>query len=117
MRWSEANRSIEAAVDNVRGLRVWGVRAENGRINGWATDPESEEDVEGDPTDGAAANDVTGSARQKAIEACVRNWKAAASDAQKKSMWEIFDETGIFAAACRHGFILIVVDMVRSGEL
>ena len=34
VRWSEANRRIEAAVDNVRGLRVWGVRAENGRING-----------------------------------------------------------------------------------
>ena len=33
MRWSEANRRREAAVDNVRGLRVWGVRAENGRIN------------------------------------------------------------------------------------
>ena len=34
VRWSEANRRWEAAVDNVRGLRVWGVRAENGRING-----------------------------------------------------------------------------------
>ena len=33
VRWSEANRRIEAAVDNVRGLRVWGVRAENGRIS------------------------------------------------------------------------------------
>lgn len=93
------------------------------------TDTESEEEeeeaaVEGDPTDGArvpeqgAGDDVTSSAlRQKAIEACVKNWKAAAADEKKKSMWEIFDETGIFASACPHGFIMAIVDMVRSGEL
>ena len=49
MRWSEANRRIEAAVDNVRGLRVWGVRAENGRITAQpdAQDPEDvDEDLE-----------------------------------------------------------------------
>ena len=38
VRWSEANRRWEAAVDNVRGLRVWGVRAENGRISGIVLD-------------------------------------------------------------------------------
>jgi hypothetical protein len=32
-------------------------------------------------------------------------------------MWGIFDETGIFLALCRHGFMMLVVDMVRSGEL
>lgn len=32
-------------------------------------------------------------------------------------MWGIFDETGIFLALCRHGFVLVVADMVRSGEL
>ena len=85
--------------------------------DGWATDPEPEEDAEGDPTNSTAANDIMGSAKQKAIEACVRNWKAAASDDRKKSMWEVFDETGILAAVCRHGLILSVVDMVRSGEL
>ena len=31
-------------------------------------------------------------------------------------MWGIFDETGIFAAFCRHGFVLVISDMVRSGE-
>lgn len=34
-----------------------------------------------------------------------------------KHMWGILDETGIFLALCRHGFALIVADMVRSGEL
>jgi hypothetical protein len=32
-------------------------------------------------------------------------------------MWNYFDETGIFLALCRHGFALLVVDMVRSGEM
>ncbi|KAL6300787.1 hypothetical protein BKA93DRAFT_819255 [Sparassis latifolia] len=63
--------------------------------------------AEGDPTDGA----VDG-----AIVPCTDNWKAAAAD-EKKRMWGIFDETGIFASACPHGFILWVMDMVRSGEL
>ncbi|KAG1885372.1 hypothetical protein F4604DRAFT_1878101 [Suillus subluteus] len=47
---------------------------------------------------------------------CSKNWKAAASD-EKKRMWSIFDETGIFVSACRHGLLLWVTDMVRSGEL
>ena len=29
----------------------------------------------------------------------------------------IFEETGIYASACRHGFMLWICDMVRSGEL
>jgi hypothetical protein len=29
----------------------------------------------------------------------------------------MYDETGFFPALCRHGFILKVVDMVKSGEL
>ena len=32
-------------------------------------------------------------------------------------MWGIFEETGIFLALCRHGFAMVVADMVRSGEL
>lgn len=32
-------------------------------------------------------------------------------------MWGIFDETGIFLALCRHGFVLVVADMIQSGEL
>ena len=64
--------------------------------------------AEGDPTDG--------SPDRPDYEPCTQNWKAAASD-EKKKMWAIFDETGIFASACRHGFILWLIDMVKSGEL
>lgn len=34
-----------------------------------------------------------------------------------KRMWAVFDETGIFLCLCRHGFCLLIADMVRSGEL
>ncbi|KAG1745379.1 uncharacterized protein EDB91DRAFT_1236322 [Suillus paluster] len=47
---------------------------------------------------------------------CSKNWKAAA-DNDNKRMWAIFNETGIFIAACRHGFILWHADMIKSGEL
>lgn len=73
------------------------------------SDSEGEE-VEGDPTDGAV------NASESGVDQCTRNWKAAASDDKKRS-WAIFDETGIYASACRHGFILWICDMVRSGEL
>jgi hypothetical protein len=29
----------------------------------------------------------------------------------------MYDETGIFPVLCRHGFMLVIVDMVKSGEL
>src|SRR5271170_1386700 len=41
---------------------------------------------------------------------CSTNWKAAAAD-EKKRMWGRFVETGIFAGACRHGFVLWIADM------
>ncbi|KAJ3726723.1 hypothetical protein C8R42DRAFT_694341 [Lentinula raphanica] len=62
----------------------------------------------GDPTDGAAEGE--------GIKQCTDNWKAAASDNQKR-MWNIFDEMGVFVSACRHDFILWICDMIHSGEL
>ena len=29
----------------------------------------------------------------------------------------MYDETGIFLSLCRHGFVLVVLDMIQSGEL
>ena len=57
---------------------------------------EIEEDAEGDPTDGALGQ----------ISRCTDNWKAAASE-EKKKMWNVFDETGIFACACSLSFCLL----------
>ncbi|KAI1782519.1 hypothetical protein LXA43DRAFT_977529 [Ganoderma leucocontextum] len=63
-------------------------------------------DISAYPTDSEAAKSAP----------CARHWKAAASDDSKR-MWGTFDETGIFACACRHALVVWLVDMVRSGEL
>ncbi|KAJ7312752.1 hypothetical protein DFH08DRAFT_917998 [Mycena albidolilacea] len=47
---------------------------------------------------------------------CADRWKNMVKDVTAK-MWGIFDETGIFLCLCRHGFVLIIVDMIKSGEL
>ncbi|KAJ6510472.1 hypothetical protein C8R45DRAFT_1050270 [Mycena sanguinolenta] len=47
---------------------------------------------------------------------CSDCWKNMIDDVTSR-MWGIFNETGIFLALCRHGFVLVVADMVRSGEL
>ncbi|KAJ3502742.1 hypothetical protein NLJ89_g8746 [Agrocybe chaxingu] len=47
---------------------------------------------------------------------CAERWKNMSQELAAK-MWAIFDESGLFIAACRHGFVLVMADMVRSGEL
>ncbi|KAJ6600447.1 hypothetical protein DFH09DRAFT_901486 [Mycena vulgaris] len=47
---------------------------------------------------------------------CADRWKNMINDVTSK-MWGIFDETGIFLALCHHGFVLVIADMIRSGEL
>ncbi|KAG6370043.1 hypothetical protein JVT61DRAFT_12564 [Boletus reticuloceps] len=47
---------------------------------------------------------------------CVERWRNAGSE-ERKRMFKVFDESGIFIACCRHRFVLTVCDMVQSGEL
>ncbi|KAJ6461715.1 hypothetical protein C8R45DRAFT_841920 [Mycena sanguinolenta] len=47
---------------------------------------------------------------------CADQWKNMINDVTSK-MWGIFDVTGIFLALCRHGFVLVIADMIKSGEL
>ncbi|KAG1783913.1 hypothetical protein EV702DRAFT_958142 [Suillus placidus] len=47
---------------------------------------------------------------------CADRWKNAGPEMRKK-MFSVFDESGIFIAACRHRFVLLACDMIRSGEL
>ncbi|KAG1882375.1 hypothetical protein F4604DRAFT_1921540 [Suillus subluteus] len=47
--------------------------------------------------------------------ACTENWTAAKSFEENKIT--VFDQTGIFLLACRHGIIEVVSEMKRSGEL
>ncbi|KAG1743564.1 uncharacterized protein EDB91DRAFT_1247062 [Suillus paluster] len=47
---------------------------------------------------------------------CEGCWKNM-DNAKTRQAWGVYDETGIFVAVCRHGFSLLVADMVQSGEL
>ncbi|KAF8184124.1 hypothetical protein K438DRAFT_1907889 [Mycena galopus ATCC 62051] len=47
---------------------------------------------------------------------CAERWKNMVEDITA-NMWGIFDETGIFVCLCCHGFVLMIVDMIKSGEL
>jgi hypothetical protein len=47
---------------------------------------------------------------------CEGRWENIKEDVTARA-WGLYDKTGIFPALCRHGFMLVVVDMVKSGEL
>ena len=50
----------------------------------------------------------------KAVD-CTDNWKAANST--DEDTVRVFEQTGIFISACRHGIVQAVVEMQQSGEL
>ena len=47
--------------------------------------------------------------------ACSSNWSAAKATREDKI--HVFEQTGIFVLACRHGFVECIAEMKRSGEL
>ena len=47
---------------------------------------------------------------------CASRWRNMKEEITGK-MWKMFDETGVFLCLCRHGFSLVALDMVQSGEL
>ncbi|KAF8198664.1 hypothetical protein K438DRAFT_1583741, partial [Mycena galopus ATCC 62051] len=49
-------------------------------------------------------------------DGCTERWQNMREDVTARA-YGMYDETGFFPSLCRHGFVLIVVDMVRSGEL
>ncbi|KAJ7025078.1 hypothetical protein C8F04DRAFT_968231 [Mycena alexandri] len=69
-----------------------------------------------DKLDDTPAAQPTPEAPAGAAVGCEERWKNLGDDSSKR-MWGIYDETGIFLCLCRHGFVLLVEDMVRSGEL
>ena len=52
----------------------------------------------------------------KCLNTCVDQWKNAGPEARKK-MFALFAIAGIFLAVCHHGHVLVICDMIRSGEL
>jgi hypothetical protein len=112
---------VDQYANEVQGRGVKGPAVNNEQDSSEAN--EAKESPEGDPTDGlpsfegpSASDNSDSHLCQKLLAQCVDNWKSAAKE-ETKRMWSIFDESGIFASACRHGLILWLIDMVRSGEL
>jgi hypothetical protein len=52
----------------------------------------------------------------KCLDTCVNRWRNAGPEARKR-MFALFAIAGIFLAVCRHGHVLVICDMIRSGEL
>ena len=50
------------------------------------------------------------------MDTCVDRWRNAGPEARKK-MFALFAVAGIFLAVCRHGHVLVICDMIHSGEL
>ncbi|KAG1800058.1 hypothetical protein EV424DRAFT_1587758, partial [Suillus variegatus] len=46
---------------------------------------------------------------------CTENWKVANTTSENST--NVFDQTGVFVSACRHGIIQTLVELRRSGEL
>ncbi|KAJ3769675.1 hypothetical protein FB446DRAFT_648232 [Lentinula raphanica] len=57
-----------------------------------------------------------GADEAEAESSCANRWKNLSEELTTK-MWGVYEETGIFLSLCRHSFVLLVVDMVNSGEL
>ncbi|KAJ7065959.1 hypothetical protein B0H15DRAFT_807633 [Mycena belliarum] len=49
-------------------------------------------------------------------DGCSDRWDNMKEHVTSKA-WGMYEETGVFLSLCRHGFVLLIADMVRSGEL
>ncbi|KAG2744462.1 hypothetical protein P692DRAFT_20850415 [Suillus brevipes Sb2] len=67
--------------------------------------PAGEVDLFKDDDDAASSNNST----------CTENWKVANTTSENSI--NVFDQTGVFVSACRHGIIQTLVELRRSGEL
>ncbi|KAG2125460.1 hypothetical protein DEU56DRAFT_873092 [Suillus clintonianus] len=46
---------------------------------------------------------------------CTENWRVANTTSENST--NVFDQTGVFVSACRHGIVQTLVELRRSGEL
>ncbi|KAF7348117.1 hypothetical protein MSAN_01764300 [Mycena sanguinolenta] len=59
---------------------------------------------------------VPGSGEADEGGGCDERWQNMKDDVTARA-YGMYDETGFFPCLCRHSFVLVVVDMVKSGEL
>ena len=78
------------------------------------SDPSGHEDLDSEEI--AWLNVLEHDDLSKCLNTCVDRWKNAGPEARKK-MFALFAIAGIFLAICHHGHVLVICDMIRSGEL
>jgi hypothetical protein len=59
---------------------------------------------------------VPGSAPDDDDNGCDERWENMKEDVTLH-IYVMYDETGFFPCLCRHSFVLVVANMVKSGEL
>jgi hypothetical protein len=59
---------------------------------------------------------VPGSAPDDDDDRCNKRWENMKEDITSHA-YGMYDKTGFFPCLCRHSFVLVVADMVKSGEL
>ncbi|KAF8185590.1 hypothetical protein K438DRAFT_1907690 [Mycena galopus ATCC 62051] len=60
--------------------------------------------------------DGAGDEEAEELSGCEERWQNMKVSVTARA-WGMYDKMGIFPALCRHGFVLVVADMVKSGEL
>ncbi|KAL1724894.1 hypothetical protein EV714DRAFT_222337 [Schizophyllum commune] len=82
-----------------------------------STYTETSSDGVDDSTDDVAwLNEIETKEVNACVNTCVERWKNLGPEARKK-MLSLFSVSGIFLCVCRHGHVLVMCDMIRSGEL
>jgi hypothetical protein len=83
-----------------------------------ADDEDMEQSMEKDGESGEFAwvHGVDDDAIRRGLASCADRWRNAGPEARKK-MFALFAASGIFLVVCRHGHVLVLCDMIRSGEL
>ncbi|KAG1720454.1 uncharacterized protein EDB91DRAFT_1240413 [Suillus paluster] len=65
---------------------------------------------------GNSVNMLSGDDEDNPCAGCWNNMKDDKTRRMSGVFDDVFDESGIFMAICRHGFSLVIADMVQSGE-
>ncbi|PPQ90198.1 hypothetical protein CVT25_001370, partial [Psilocybe cyanescens] len=78
--------------------------------------PIGDSNVVDDDADIAWLNTAENGEVVEALDVCVERWKSAGPEARKK-MFALFAIAGVFLSVCCHGHVLVICDMICSGEL
>ena len=78
--------------------------------------PDTTFDLNANDDDIAWLNITENGELQKITDVCVERW-CSASPKSRKKMFALFAVSGIFITVCHHGHLLVICDMIRSGEL